>query len=116
MFYKNYTHICLFRVCSGHFFGEHKDRVAVAAQTLGNAELDCSTSIVQFCFVFRHQQAVSCSQFHQHFTGGFCANIIVPKQFQSRTLTREKLYKTLLYNKVVLKMLMKVTPVLVPPR
>jgi len=53
------------------------------------------------------------SQFHQHFTSRFCANILAPKKLKSLTVNREKLQKTLLYEKVSSKMLVKMTPVVV---
>ncbi len=48
-------------------------------------------------------------QFHQHFTGAFCANICTPKKLQSQNVTREKLCRALSY-KFALKMLIKLTP------
>jgi len=40
----------------------------------------------------------------------FCVNIFAPKKLQSQAATREKLRKALWYEKVALKMLMKLTP------
>ncbi len=42
------------------------------------------------------------SQFHQHFTSSFCA-IFCVKKLQSKTVTREKLWKTLSYKKAWVK-------------
>jgi len=53
---------------------------------------------------------LSCSQFHQHFTSSFCAEVLAPKKPQSQTVTREKLCKTLLYLKGARKMSMKLIP------
>ncbi len=50
------------------------------------------------------------SQFHQHFTSSFCAHILLPKKFQSQIVIREKLHKTLLYEKSLSKMMMKLAP------
>ena len=48
-------------------------------------------------------------QFHQHFTSSFCANIILPKEYN--TVSTKKLLKTLLYEKASHhKMLVKLTP------
>jgi hypothetical protein len=49
-------------------------------------------------------------QFHQHFMSDFCTNILEIKIFQSQTVTIEKLHKKVLYEKVLSKMLMKLTP------
>jgi len=48
-------------------------------------------------------------RFNQHFTHAFYANIFVPKKLQSQNVTREMLRKALLYEKFLLKMLMKLT-------
>jgi len=40
----------------------------------------------------------------------FCAYILLPKKFQSQTVSREKLSKALLHQKGECKMLMKLTP------
>jgi len=54
----------------------------------------------------------TCSQFHQHFKSSFCTDILLPKKIQIQTVTREKqLCITLLNEKGVCKMLMKLTPV-----
>jgi hypothetical protein len=45
----------------------------------------------------------TCSQFHQHFTGSFCVNILAKKKLQIQTETQEKLRKTLSYKKVQVK-------------
>jgi len=55
----------------------------------------------------------SSSQFHQHFTSSFCANILASKKLQSQTLIREKMRKALLCEIGTRKMLMKLTPWLV---
>ncbi len=49
------------------------------------------------------------SQFHKYFMCTFCANILVPKNFKAKNVTKEKLHKALSYEKFVLKMLMKLT-------
>ncbi len=49
------------------------------------------------------------SQFYQHFTSRFFADIISSKILQNRTLSREKLDKRLCNEKVSSKMLMKLT-------
>jgi len=43
--------------------------------------------------------------------GSFCADIFSSKKLPSQTVTREKLSKTLSYDKGLHKMLMKLTPV-----
>jgi hypothetical protein len=43
----------------------------------------------------------TCSQFYQRFTSSLCADIISPKQLQSQALTKEKLRKTLSYEKFI---------------
>jgi len=45
------------------------------------------------------------SQFCQHFTSSFCTNILSSKNTKSNCLSREKLHKTLLYEKAAHKML-----------
>jgi len=52
------------------------------------------------------------SQFHQHFTPTFFANILAQKNAKSNIL-REKLLNLLSYKKPARKMLMKLTPVLI---
>jgi len=53
----------------------------------------------------------NCSSFHQHFfTNSFCADILSPKKLQSQTVSREKLQKTLSYQKAAHKVLVKLTP------
>jgi len=51
------------------------------------------------CFCSREEPddrlVAACGQFHQHFTHAFCANIILPKKFQSQNVSRDKLHKTL---------------------
>jgi len=63
----------------------------------------------KFSQLFRSFQ-MSCSQFQQHFTRRFCANILSSKKLQSQTVSRKKSCKTtLLYEKAAHKMLMKLT-------
>jgi hypothetical protein len=50
-------------------------------------------------------------QFHQHFMSNLCADIIALKNCKTKIVTREKLRKTLLYEKGVCKMLMKLSPI-----
>jgi len=45
----------------------------------------------------------SCSHFTKNFASSFCANIVLPKKVQSQIVTSEKLYKTLLYKKMLIK-------------
>jgi len=45
-----------------------------------------------------------------HFTRSFCANIILPQNYKSQTVSREKQHKTLSYKKSVCKMLVKLRP------
>jgi len=56
--------------------------------------------------------APSCSQCHQYFTSGFCADILLAKKLQTQTVSTEKLLKTLSYEKAASNMLVKLTPVL----
>ncbi len=42
------------------------------------------------------------SQVHQHFMSSFCANILSIKNYKTKTLTKEKLHKTLLHKKLLL--------------
>jgi len=53
--------------------------------------------------------AHSCSQFHQHFTSSFCADILLPKKILSLTVSTEML-GAVSYEKSLHKMLMKWTP------
>jgi len=55
--------------------------------------------------------SVGRSQFHQHFTQTF----FVPKCFLRQNVTRETLREALLYEKLVRKMLMKLTPAQLVP-
>jgi len=50
-----------------------------------------------------------CSQLHQQFTISFCANILAPKKLLSLTVIREKLFRTLSYEKGASKLLIKLT-------
>ncbi len=54
--------------------------------------------------------SLSSSQFHQHFTSAFFADILSSKKLWSQNVTREKLRKALLYKKLACKMLMESTP------
>jgi hypothetical protein len=56
--------------------------------------------------IFHH---MSSSQFHQHFLSIFCADNLLHKKIQSQTVIREKLRKALSCEKVLSKMLMKLT-------
>jgi hypothetical protein len=43
-----------------------------------------------------YPRSESWSQFHQHLTNSFCANILLSKKLQSQTVNRVKQFKTLL--------------------
>jgi hypothetical protein len=59
--------------------------------------------------------SLSFSQFHQHFTSSFCANIKRQRKLQSQTVIREKVRKTLLNKKkAACKVLIKLTPYVQP--
>jgi len=53
---------------------------------------------------------VDCMLVHQHFTSSFCADILLLKKSQNKTVIRAKLRKALSYKKVLRKMLMKISP------
>jgi len=48
-------------------------------------------------------QVNTCSQFRQHFTSSFCADILLSKNFKAKMKVEKNILKTLSYKKVVCK-------------
>jgi len=57
----------------------------------------------------RHPEKSSCSQFHQHFTRAFFANILSPKNYEAKIKQRKAVRSTFV-RKCTCKMLMKLIP------